>query len=262
MNALRLLFTIDLSERATQVVDSLSLWSRTKCHLFFLHIAEKHSIEEAEKLVQQQLEQLKTTYKDHADLLSGADILIVPQDDDLSLAEQIVRIAHEKHIDIICMTSVGENHLMTKLLGSTTKETLAVSSIPVYTIPDDYRPDRKLDKIMLLTDLRRIPEDEMQWVKTLSNRLGLECHVAEVNLAHNPYLEETKNKLTTLHPDIHFHIIDGNDVSEASVAFIQEHEIDILITISKERNFWERLFHRSYTNEFIHESPIPIIGIK
>jgi hypothetical protein len=66
-----------------------------------------------------------------------------------------------------------------------------------------------------------------------------------------------QNSLASLHPEIK--ITTNDDTREGLSEFVDKSGLDLLIVIPKERNFMERIFHKSVTKKIVLHPMAPVM---
>jgi nucleotide-binding universal stress UspA family protein len=77
-------------------------------------------------------------------------------------------------------------------------------------------------------------------------------------------LADMKDVFAKQAPSLKFngYIVEEDDVFYGINSFSREHKIDMVVMITKHRNFWQRLFHPSVTKELAMYSELPLLVVK
>jgi nucleotide-binding universal stress UspA family protein len=59
-----------------------------------------------------------------------------------------------------------------------------------------------------------------------------------------------------------FHIVNDAHVKHGIESYLQDHPTDLLVMVTHERNFWERMFGKSHTKEMVYKTHIPLLVLK
>jgi nucleotide-binding universal stress UspA family protein len=56
-----------------------------------------------------------------------------------------------------------------------------------------------------------------------------------------------------------YHLITGENADEGIISFVEDNNIDLLITLPKSRGLLEKLAHRSVSKQLILHSDVPVM---
>jgi nucleotide-binding universal stress UspA family protein len=189
-----------------------------------------------------------------------------------SLQEAITKFIKEKKVDLIVMGSLGASGMKEKLWGSRTGAVIGKSSVPVIVVPVEYEW-KKPQNILLATNRF---EKEAAILNYLFELAGLYmCQVqvavftdgdddnAQTFLEHQQkiseyeeYLKETYKEETLTSAHIH-----GENFETTLQNFIKENDIDILVMVTYQHKFWNRIFNPSKTKRMSYHTNIPLLAI-
>lgn len=128
----RVLCPIDFSSCSSLIVQRLKECQFYIEELILTSIIEKGETQaEVNSIKGDSLRQLVNLGEDFYELGSRIEILV----EEGIASKNIIRIAHEKTVDIIVMGMTGESYIKTLLLGSTAEAVLRTSKEPVLFIP-------------------------------------------------------------------------------------------------------------------------------
>jgi nucleotide-binding universal stress UspA family protein len=189
-----------------------------------------------------------------------------------ALQDTIAKSVNEKNADLIIMGTLGASGIKEKLWGSRTAAVIGKSDIPVMAIPIEYKW-KKPQKILLATNKF---EKEPAILDYLFELAGL--YMAHVQVAvftnvdndkaalflehknkiaqYEKFLKETYNESTLA--SVHLY---GKDYQTTLQNFIRENNIDILVMVTYQRSFWERIFNPGMTKRMSYHTHIPLLAI-
>ncbi|MEO9020600.1 MAG: universal stress protein, partial [Ginsengibacter sp.] len=212
------------------------------------------------------LEQLKSHIEETEGVIADA---LVSTD---SLQEAITKSVKEKNTDLIIMGTLGASGLKEKLWGSRTAAIIGKSDIPVMAIPIEYEW-KKPQKILFATNQFEKAPGILDYLFELAGLYMASVQVAVFTnedyykaatfLEHKhkisqygEYLKETYNEETLTSAHLY-----GEDFEIALQDFIEENEIDILVMVTYQHNFWTRIFNPSKTKRMSYNTNIPLLAI-
>jgi nucleotide-binding universal stress UspA family protein len=180
------------------------------------------------------------------------------------VSDVLKEVAKEDNIDLICMGTEGANQWKKKLLGSTTQNVLEKVDCNVLAVPTRAE-FHGLKNIALGIDFMYFNDDAFELAYLLREVLQANLQVFDVNIANNPLLEEKMNDIRLRYAksqDVVFSLIDSTEVVDGITRFTQQNSVDLLILISKKYTFLQRLFERSYTEELVLHTNVPVLVLK
>lgn len=189
-----------------------------------------------------------------------------------SLQGAIKKSVKEKAFDMVIMGTLGASGIKEKLWGSRTSEVIGKSAIPVMVIPIDYTW-QKPKKILFVTNQF---EREPAILNCLFELAGL--YMARVQVAvftdedddkaltfldhtskiaqYEAFLKDSYKEDTLMSTHLY-----GEEFEETLQNFIKENEIDLLVMVTYQQRFWNRIFNPSKTKRMSYHTSIPLLAI-
>jgi len=181
------------------------------------------------------------------------------------LIDNLDKLAHTRRATLIVMGLTGRSEIQQKFIGSNTLKTVDRCLYPVMIIPPDatYSGIKNVAFASDFTDVENsTPSVLINAVLTLFNP---KLHVINVNPDHyisaNDAVKEQQEKLASMFEgyEKEFHFITMYDFQEAISNFLQDYNIDMLITIPRHHSGSSGLWETSNTRKFAYHSHIPIL---
>lgn len=175
----------------------------------------------------------------------------------------IVEVAVRDDADLIIMGTQGENSVWDKFLGSTTADVLKYASCPVLVIPEKAKFREEM-VIGYATDFSAADPFEIWKASKLFQPFQSEVIVVHLN-DKQENLEEEIEELKTFFAenapaiDISFHCIFTENMVDDLNVFIDEKNISTMVMFKPRRNFFERLFHKSFTKKMAMKTEVPLL---
>jgi len=173
----------------------------------------------------------------------------------------------EDKIDLVVMgTRISNDHLFELFTESNTVTILDEINKPVIVVPSLAKLDNELKNILFLVDYK---EDEKEPLEDLIAQLKYfeaKLHVVHFDLAHGesivPLMDRFKDSLKTHNfNNVEFKTIDSIDIKNSLLTYCKENKIDIVYLINHKRNFYQRLFTYSLTEDLIKNINTPVMAI-
>lgn len=183
------------------------------------------------------------------------------------LIDSIDRFARHRDVDLIIMGITGSTRLEQLFMGSNTLKMVERGTCPVMIVPP-YATYKGIQDIMITSDFKDV-ESTMP-VRPIQHVLELfKSNLHVVNVDHEHYVELTdeykseRAKLETIlqghNPQFYF--IRMYDFVDAVNQFVEDKEIDLIVTVPKKHSFLSGIFRSSYTKKLAYHSHVPIIAV-
>src|SRR4029078_7030784 len=214
------------------------------------------------KIMELALESIKNDLSN----ITACKISTVAEEDD-SFIDALERYSRHHGVDLIIMGITGSTRLEQIFMGSNTLKIVERNTCPVMIVPPQAL-FKGIQDIMLTTDFKdvdkTIPETPLQKIPSLFKS---KLHVVNVDDEH--YVEVTdeykaeRAKLESMLKAFHhkFYFIRLFDFVDAVNQFVEDKEIDLIITIPKRHSFLGKMFKPSYTKKLAYHSHVPIVAV-
>jgi nucleotide-binding universal stress UspA family protein len=198
--------------------------------------------------------------------ITPANIKCVAEEDD-DFLDALDRFSRHNSVDMIVMGITGSTRLEQIFMGSNTLKIINRKTCPVMIVPP-HALYKGIQDIMMTSDFKDV--ERTTPVKALKGVLDLfksNLHVVNVDQEH--YVELTdeykaeraklESILQAYNPQFYF--IRLYDFVDTVNQFVEDKEIDLIITIPKNHSFLSGMFRSSYTKKLAYHSHVPIIAI-
>lgn len=179
----------------------------------------------------------------------------------------ICKEASINQIDYIIMGTQGENSTYDKILGSVASNVLKIAPCPVLVIPENTE---FTDKLVLGYATDFSDGDPFELWKAIKLFKSFQTEIKCVHFYEKQELDEHKIKELELYfaenrPELHIQFYNlplmENKVADLN-AFIEDHDVNIMVMYKLKRSFLESIFHKSYTQKMAKHSNIPLLVFK
>ena len=181
-------------------------------------------------------------------------------------SDEIEALIEDSGFQLVVMGMKGKGAIE-KMVGSTTTATLKKIRTPLLIVPEKATY-KDLRQITYATDysyeLNTSIYDPL--IKLLS-LFGGELNIVHVQKpAEEGKQQETseRKKLEAIFGGFrhHYHAVTDAHVKHGIEAYLQDHPTDLLVMVTHERSFWERMFGKSHTKEMVYNTHIPLLVLK
>ena len=204
--------------------------------------------------------------KNEISSITSCRISIVAEESS-SFIDALETFARHNSVDLIIMGITGSTKLEQILMGSNTLKIVERKTCPVMIVPPQALY-KGIQDIMLTSDFKDV--ERTTPTKPLQNVLELfKANLHVVNVDDEHYVEvtdeykEQREKLETILQGFNpqFYFIRLFDFVDAVNQFVEDREIDIIVTIPRKHSFLGKMFRTSHTKKLAYHSHVPIIAI-
>lgn len=183
------------------------------------------------------------------------------------VVENILEVSSKNRVSLIVMGTHGATGLEKVLFGSNTSELISKSDIPVLAIPDRFR-FREIKKIVFATDLQDFT-GELKRIMPFGKALDVPVEVLYMDygpgitqdrldkarklVSRNGY---ERVKITVKPATIEIPLI--NQLNES----VQAMRPGWLVMFTRERSFWDKIFHKSKTEKMAYDLKYPLLSFR
>ena len=173
----------------------------------------------------------------------------------------------EDKIDLVVMgTQISKSGLFQLFTETSTLKILDEINKPVIVVPGNAKFDGNLDNILFLVDYHEDEKEPLEDLINESKGFNAKLHVVHFDLAHGdsivPLMDRFKASLKNFDiSNVTFETIDSIDIKKSLLDYCIQHEIDIVCLINHKRNFYQRLFTYSLTEDLIRNINTPVMAI-
>ncbi len=272
----KVLFPTDFSDIATNAFKyALQFAHSIQAKLIVVHSYEMPVISSTSAgqpdLVQQVYESIEMTqfeqFKDKAPELRKIASDLGYQDVELefvfeegTLLYVINSVVEKEHIDFVVMGTNGASGFEKKLLGSNTVNVIRSLNIPVLSIPHKANFNG-IKTIGFTTLFKDVDKNALKEILEIAELLQANVKVVHVTKTETNELEAKVKQWEQefANERLSIQIIYSAEVEDSVFDFMKENNIDILAMVRRNRNFFDRLFGKSFTKELTHHSENPIM---
>ncbi|MFN4235286.1 MAG: universal stress protein [Bacteroidia bacterium] len=184
----------------------------------------------------------------------------------ISTVVQACNEAAEKfNNSMIVMGTQGASGIKKVLLGSNTADVAENAQVPVLALPESAKTNLPL-RIMIASDYydqdMAVAQEIIDFAKTF-DAIVYFVHVAEGEDFEKEILEmfEKKIREKNNYQGLHFDLAYGENVLEGIESYAKTNNIDLVVSIKRKRNLFQKFFSKSLTKELLFHTQIPVLSI-
>lgn len=169
--------------------------------------------------------------------------------------------------DLIVMGLTGKNAMSQKLIGSNTLNIAHDAQCPVLIISENTRY-KEVEKIAYAIQFKDSMEKDIpvEIIEYFTKALNAELTLLNVDKHHANY-EKIKSNIVSVRNifqniDAKLVTLDGTNIADVIEEYIDEEDVDLLITVAYKHGFFHNLFQGSTTKKIIFQSDIPVLVLR
>ncbi|BDS14965.1 universal stress protein [Aureispira anguillae] len=178
--------------------------------------------------------------------------------------EVIEAEANKVSADLIIMGTLGASNLGKKLMGSTASNLIKNTKFPVLAVPKDTHYSDLNNVVVAIDALTMTVMDTLNPMIDIAQQSKLDIDLVHVSSQQlhtdiDPTIKEYLNKLAINHS---YTKIQSDDLLNSILDFAHEKGNSILCLVSRQRNWFENLFHSSISQQIALKSDLPLLVLQ
>lgn len=204
--------------------------------------------------------------KEELELAGNSGIHVESRNEYGVVTDDIEKVCAEVGADLIVMGITGSSKIEEFLIGSTALGVIKETKVPVITVPleSSFQP---IKNVMLACDFKKVMETTpVVPIKSFLNDTGAALQIVNVYESEKEFSdvktqqqEILREVLADFQPSFHF--IKSENFISAVNDFVDENQIDIIITIPKKHGFFEGFFKERHTKKLAFHSHVPLMFV-
>lgn len=269
-----ILATTDFSKAATNAVDyAAELAKLMKARLILFNVCQPPIVPTDVPVIypmQEMIEDTKNALKNLKAKLHqkhGAGLNIEYQFSTGFAVDEIRVAAQQYPVDLIVMGMQGAGYLEERLIGSVTTSLMRRSKYPVLAIHPKVK-FKLIKKIVLAYDYLELEHKSIldplkELADFFKSRICILNVVKELETVPgiSRAVDGIKLDRTLESFDHSFHYSQNNDVTDAVNEFVDNHDIDMAVTISRKHSLLHQVLHESDTKRLTFHTKIPVLAL-
>ncbi|HEY0679458.1 MAG TPA: universal stress protein [Chitinophagaceae bacterium] len=181
-------------------------------------------------------------------------------------SEEIESVIEDQPIDLVVMGMRGKGTLE-KMMGSTTTSVIKKLRKPILVVPQDSTY-REIKQVTYATDFSyTVSFHVYDPLISILNLFNAYLHIVHVQKGRDELNSQEIAGEIQLDPVFssiqhEFHIVKDTEVKHGIKSYLEEHQTDLLVMVTHEHSFLERLFGRSHTKAMVYDTHIPLLVLK
>jgi nucleotide-binding universal stress UspA family protein len=177
-------------------------------------------------------------------------------------SDEIDAVVEDQPVHLVVMGMKGKGALE-KMMGSTTTSTIKKVKKPILVVPE-HASYTDIKQVTYATDFSytvgsHTYDPLLELLKTFDARLHV-VHVRKKADNDTAGVERLDPAFTTVPHE--FHIVTDSEVKHGIESYLQEHRTDLLVMVTHEHSFLERLFGKSHTKAMVYDTHVPLLVLR
>jgi nucleotide-binding universal stress UspA family protein len=223
------------------------------------------SIDELQKAAEKRLSNFIRETEDDSDTTMVASRVEVKIQAHIGFpADKLIELSENPDTDLIILGTVGEQGWLTKLFGSVAIKVMQEAQCPVLLVPQSAEY-KNIHHILYAAS----PESASN--KTVGMAIDFAKHfVSAIHFVHiDAVFENPKSNTSSLFkkvlegkaPNLPYTIenVAAQSVGEGVSSFCLKNHVDLVISVTHHRKFWDNLIHHSISKDLVWQAHLPIL---
>ena len=218
--------------------------------------------EQSKRDLQRELEKIKSFDENPAHTFETRSVME-------TLVNAIGKTVYKEEIDYIIMGTKGASGLKEVFMGSNTYKVIKeMDFCPVIAVPDDYRPDGKMDAMLLATGYDHLFENyELKPLLDLVTHFDSKLWIAHIGSLDSLTSDQkaSKNALEKHLKSINYEFVEVEKEISVNHTIQQlvdeERDMDMVIMINQDHSFFERLTREPVIKKVTFNTKVPFLVI-
>ncbi len=179
------------------------------------------------------------------------------------VADEICDFSQKHESDLIVMGTTGASGITEILVGSNAASVVAKTLVPVMVVPPDSAYS-ELRRIVYATDYNEPEFPALVRLVYYAELFNCPLDVIHVKSDSDRYFNSEnnffrKNKEKISYPLINYIELEKGDIVQSINQYVDDKKADLLVMAKHNRNFFDRLFHRSLSKKMAFHTHIPLL---
>lgn len=186
--------------------------------------------------------------------------------------QTILAYAEEYYMDLVVMGTTGASGFKKILMGSVTADLIGKLRVPLLAVPVSFEM-KEPQRILLATNQFDLDENVIDQVVKIAEYFAAQVHVVvfvdsddarpEDFIYDGRKLESFVSHLRKKFPAIVFvpQLLDGHEFEQSLEQYFADQDIDLVVMISHQKSFFERIAGKSVTKQMAFHTTIPLLSL-
>lgn len=180
-------------------------------------------------------------------------------------SDEVQAIIEDQPVDMVVMGMKGKGALE-KMMGSTTTAVINKIHKPILVVPE-HAAFQGIQQVAYATDFSyHVGLHTYAPLTALLESFKATLHIVHVQRQGDPGSDEIAGEIQ-LDPVFssiphEFHIVRDSAVKHGIALYLEQNRTDLLVMVTHEHSFLDRLFGRSHTKSMVYDTQVPLLVLK
>ena len=186
--------------------------------------------------------------------------------EEMALDQNINRICEKENAEMIVIGTGSEPTNEKEFTENNIMDVVQTSRYPIVVVPRQA-PLQPVQRVLFACDLAEFSERvPLHSVEKVLDALQVPLFVINVNAEERSFSAETPDEIRQMHHvfdryNAKYAFIDRANIADGILNFADTYAISLVITVTKNYSFFQKLFHKSTTQKLIRQSGLPILSL-
>jgi nucleotide-binding universal stress UspA family protein len=178
--------------------------------------------------------------------------------------DEIQEFANVNEIDLIVLGTIGASGLQELLVGSNAASVVAESKVPVLVVPPTANFE-DINHIVYATDYNEPEFPAVSRLAYFASLYNADVSVLHVKTYYDELFDSAHNFFSRNKDEVDFNkwkivkLPEGDSVIDSINTFITNNHSNMIVMAKHNRNFFDKLFHRSLSKQMAFHTKIPLL---
>jgi nucleotide-binding universal stress UspA family protein len=204
-------------------------------------------------------------HEDHGDTIVVSRVKVQCEAYPSFATDKLIELSFDPSVDLLVMGATGERSLLDKLVGSVATKVAQEANCPVLLIPRSV-DFRGVHHIVYSSSTDSASLQTVRTTLDLAKQFAAAVHFVHVKLPEDLFNDHASEMLFTQivekeHPTITYSIsnISALTVKDGLYAYTSRNYTDMLVLVTRHRNFWQSFMHNSTTADMAWMAELPLL---
>ncbi|WP_234733641.1 universal stress protein [Tellurirhabdus bombi] len=184
-----------------------------------------------------------------------------------SVEDEIIALADEQRPDMIVIGRHNFDSFFDRLTGSAASDVAMQAHCPVLVVPSPEEAQGaaiQFKHIVYATQLEFDENHILRPVVDLVRRNNARLTLLKINADNQPDVNNSQEFMAQIKQEFGQErfsedVVHADNVSEGLTGYIKTHQVDLLVMVTRERDFMSRLLNPSLTKRMVLSSSVPVL---
>ena len=178
---------------------------------------------------------------------------------------ELLKLSASTKYSMIAMGTFGAGNFTKLLFGSVASDVSRNAACPVLLVPKQIE-FKGIKNVLYAGDHESANSKMLSDIALWAKKFDAHIHLVHINDdAKNSKKKKETFELEQLfdkkaaHLDLRMITVEADTVHSGIIDYSQQHQIDLVVLVTHQRSFWEKIMHRSVVQQMIKNTQVPLM---